>query len=111
MKARSQKDFVSGLMFTAVGIAFAVGGSSYAYAWGITGNPVLPLLNATFRSPYFATIVSSVVSTPSCCSASQARRLLRHSQRDSADGSGASSTPSTRPSQVGSGVGPRGIWS
>jgi len=35
-------------------VAFAVGGSSYVYAWIIAGNPVLPLLNATFRSPYFA---------------------------------------------------------
>jgi hypothetical protein len=34
--------------------ALAIGGSSYAYAWSIAGNPVLPLLNATFRSPYFA---------------------------------------------------------
>ncbi|MBK7205375.1 MAG: hypothetical protein IPH90_04960 [Thermomonas sp.] len=38
----------------AAGIAFAVGGSSYAYAWAIAGNPLLPLLNAWFRSPYFA---------------------------------------------------------
>jgi hypothetical protein len=33
----------------------AVGGSSYWYAWWLAGNPVLPLLNATFESPYFAT--------------------------------------------------------
>jgi hypothetical protein len=39
----------------AAGGAFVVGGSSYAYACGIAGNPLLPLLNATFRSPYFAT--------------------------------------------------------
>ena len=31
----------------------AVGGSSYAYAWASTGNPVLPLLNDVFRSPMF----------------------------------------------------------
>src|SRR5690606_15181559 len=31
----------------------AVGGSSYAYAWATTGNPVLPLLNDVFRSPLF----------------------------------------------------------
>jgi len=36
------------------GIAFLVGGSSYTYAWAIAGNPVLPLLNGVFRSPYFA---------------------------------------------------------
>jgi len=34
-------------------LAAAVGGSSYAYAWLVAGNPVLPLMNATFRSPYF----------------------------------------------------------
>lgn len=38
----------------AAGLACAVGGSSYAYAWAIAGNPFLPLLNGTFRSPYFA---------------------------------------------------------
>ncbi|MCL2309041.1 MAG: hypothetical protein FWC42_02025 [Proteobacteria bacterium] len=27
-------------------------GSSYAYAWGLTGNPVLPLFNDIFQSPY-----------------------------------------------------------
>jgi hypothetical protein len=32
----------------------AVGGSSYANAWWVTGNPVLPLMNSWFRSPYFA---------------------------------------------------------
>jgi hypothetical protein len=31
----------------------AIGGSSYFHAWSIAGNPLLPLLNATFRSPYF----------------------------------------------------------
>ena len=35
--------------------ALAIGGSSYFYAWSIAGNPVLPLLNATFRSPFFPT--------------------------------------------------------
>jgi hypothetical protein len=27
-------------------------GSSYAYAWGLAGNPVLPLFNDIFQSPY-----------------------------------------------------------
>lgn len=36
-------------------ISLAVGGSSYAYAAMIAGNPFLPLFNAYFRSPYFAT--------------------------------------------------------
>lgn len=34
-------------------VAAAVGGASYTYAWMIAGNPVLPLLNKTFGSPYF----------------------------------------------------------
>lgn len=34
--------------------ALLVGGSSYANAWWTTGNPVLPLMNSWFRSPYFA---------------------------------------------------------
>lgn len=37
----------------AVLLAMAVAGSSYWYAWWTAGNPVLPLLNATFESPYF----------------------------------------------------------
>lgn len=37
----------------AVAAAVAVGGSSYAYAWAIAGNPLLPLLNGWFRSPWF----------------------------------------------------------
>ncbi len=35
-------------------LAVLIGGSSYAYAAAVAGNPVLPLFNATFRSPYFA---------------------------------------------------------
>ncbi|HZP66272.1 MAG TPA: hypothetical protein VFB32_08175 [Rudaea sp.] len=34
--------------------ALAVGGSSYVYAEMLTGNPLLPLMNAVFRSPYYA---------------------------------------------------------
>lgn len=34
-------------------LALLVGGSSYFYAWSVAGNPVLPLFNATFASPYF----------------------------------------------------------
>lgn len=41
-------------LLAAAVLAAAVGASSYAYAFAIAGNPVLPLLNATFRSPYFA---------------------------------------------------------
>lgn len=31
----------------------ALGGASYAYAWSIAGNPVLPLMNDVFGSPWF----------------------------------------------------------
>ena len=40
-------------MPVALAAAMVVGGSSYFYAWSITGNPVLPLMNSWFRSPYF----------------------------------------------------------
>lgn len=33
-------------------MALGVCGSSYAYAWYLTGNPILPLFNGIFRSPY-----------------------------------------------------------
>jgi hypothetical protein len=38
------------------GLAIGVlaGGSSYAYAWLLTGNPVLPLFNGVFGSDFFA---------------------------------------------------------
>lgn len=37
----------------AVLTAILVGGSNYAYAWLMTGNPVFPMLNTYFQSPYF----------------------------------------------------------
>jgi hypothetical protein len=37
----------------AAALVIVLGGSSYAYAWTIAGNPVLPLLNGYFGSPYF----------------------------------------------------------
>ncbi len=36
-----------------VGVATAIGASSYVYAAILAGNPFLPLFNAYFRSPYF----------------------------------------------------------
>jgi len=33
-----------------------VGGANYAYAWLITGNPVFPMLNSYFQSPYFPSV-------------------------------------------------------
>jgi hypothetical protein len=35
-------------------LVLVVGGSSYFYAWRMTGNPVLPLFNDVFHSPFFA---------------------------------------------------------
>jgi hypothetical protein len=35
-------------------LVLALAGSSYLYAWWMTGNPVLPLFNNVFRSPFFA---------------------------------------------------------
>lgn len=37
----------------AVVMGVLAGGSSYAYAWGLAGNPVLPLMNAFFGSPWY----------------------------------------------------------
>jgi hypothetical protein len=34
-------------------VAAIAGGSSYVHAWLLTGNPVLPLFNGWFRSPFF----------------------------------------------------------
>lgn len=34
-------------------LAMIVGGASYVHAWVLTGNPVLPLFNSWFRSPFF----------------------------------------------------------
>lgn len=45
-----------GELVLAVIVVLAVGGSSYAYSWHATGNPVLPLLNDVFRSPWFAPV-------------------------------------------------------
>jgi hypothetical protein len=38
----------------ALALGMAIAGSSYAYAWWVAGNPVLPLFNDVFGSPYFA---------------------------------------------------------
>ncbi|MGV8944008.1 hypothetical protein [Thermomonas sp.] len=35
-------------------LAALIGGSSYTNAWLVTGNPLLPLMNSWFRSPFFA---------------------------------------------------------
>ncbi len=40
----------------ALAIGIAIGGSSYVFAWYISGNPVLPLFNSIFKSQYFAPV-------------------------------------------------------
>lgn len=42
-----------GALFRAICVGLFVGGSSYAYAALLTGNPFLPLFNGVFISPYF----------------------------------------------------------
>lgn len=37
-------------------VAAVIGGSSYAYATLVTGNPVFPLFNAVFKSPYMPAV-------------------------------------------------------
>jgi hypothetical protein len=44
-----------GAVLLAGALSLAVGTSSYVYAAVLTGNPFLPLFNAWFHSPYFAT--------------------------------------------------------
>ena len=39
---------------SAFALIVLVGASSYAHAWRVSGNPVLPLFNSVFQSPYFA---------------------------------------------------------
>lgn len=38
----------------ALAVGFAIGGASYVQSWWIAGNPVLPLFNHVFQSPYYA---------------------------------------------------------
>lgn len=43
-----------GRILMVLGIGLGLASSSYAFAYLMTGNPVLPLFNAWFGSPYFA---------------------------------------------------------
>ena len=43
-------------LLSMLGLTVLLGGSSYVYAAWVTGSPVFPLFNASFQSPYFATI-------------------------------------------------------
>lgn len=43
--------FIKGAIYR-LPIAVGICGSSYAYAWHLTGNPIFPLFNGWFHSPY-----------------------------------------------------------
>ena len=53
VRARERR---AGALGAAILAAAFVGASSYVYAWVLTGNPILPLMNGLFRSPYFAPV-------------------------------------------------------
>lgn len=50
---RHRGTLVPGRLLAAAALAVALGASSYAYASVMAGNPVLPLFNGIFQSPYF----------------------------------------------------------
>ena len=50
---RQRRALSSGTSLTACALIALVGSSSYAYATAIAGNPLLPLANGVFASPYF----------------------------------------------------------
>lgn len=50
---RQRSALRAGTVAAAAALVALVGGSSYAYAWAIAGNPLLPLANGYFASPYF----------------------------------------------------------
>jgi hypothetical protein len=53
--ALSRPPWPRGTILLAAGaLMMAIAGSSYVHAAWVAGNPVLPLFNATFQSPYFA---------------------------------------------------------
>ncbi|WP_146151711.1 hypothetical protein [Ahniella affigens] len=45
-----QRPFAIKPWLIGIAVGIAIGGSSYAYAWILTGNPVLPLFNSVFQS-------------------------------------------------------------
>ncbi|GAB2507970.1 hypothetical protein [Lysobacter humi (ex Lee et al. 2017)] len=53
---RAQLRTMPAAVVMALAAALGVGGSSYAYAAWISGNPVLPLFNHVFRSPAFPAV-------------------------------------------------------
>ena len=51
---RHRQRLAIGPLIGATLLALVAAASSYVYAWRIAGNPVLPLFNHVFQSPYFA---------------------------------------------------------
>lgn len=50
---RHRATLAPGRLLAAAALAVALGASSYVHAWVVAGNPVLPLFNGIFQSPYF----------------------------------------------------------
>lgn len=66
MKMQSQKDFFSGTMFIAVGVAFAVGASNYSVGSGAKMGPgYFPLILGVLLSILGAVIAVKALITPS----------------------------------------------
>ena len=51
---RARGPHVVTILPIALPLGLLAGGSSYAYAWALTGNPILPVMNGLFESPWFA---------------------------------------------------------
>ncbi|TWI14255.1 hypothetical protein [Aerolutibacter ruishenii] len=56
MTWRLLRERAAGKLLALVLVAAVIGGSSYAYATLVTGNPVFPLFNAVFKSPYMPAV-------------------------------------------------------
>src|SRR6476660_8635014 len=69
----------------------------------------LPRISAMRAGPWRLRAAATASMKPSACRPSHASRLLRQSQLASESGSRSASMPSTRPIQVGSGVGPKSL--
>lgn len=75
----------------AFALAVVVAGSSYVYAYALTGNPVLPIFNDIFRSPFFAPIDFSDPRWHSGFSWNIVWRIVFHSEHFLEGGSAAAS--------------------
>lgn len=62
-------------------VALVLGASSYTYAWAVAGNPVLPLFNGVFESPYFGAYNFGDARWQAGFDASLAWRMTFHTSR------------------------------